>query len=252
MKPSPCPAPMGPAVTRPFGHSLDSTFLLLRTHSVITHSRTHSSGEHVFSGCCCAKPCAGCLEYVSEQDRRSELSRGTVFSGPGIWHVFLPLSFSGQGCDQVARDSLMAGRGPCSFLAIRPVRALNSNPVPSRRPRVHTSEKPATADVNQRAPKCRPGPWETREAIGGLSASSSKAQFMWATAPAPHEAFLVPSPRLASTSAVSPVSLASVCGYLRQALCLPLVSTGSEARERRDGVFSFPESLACNVRPGPG
>lgn len=154
MKPSPCPAPMGPAVTCPLGHSLDSTFLLLRTYSVITHSRTHSSRELEFSGCCCAKPCAGCLEYVSEQDRHSELSRGTVFFGPGIWHVFLPLSFSGQGCDQVARDSLMAGRGPCSFLAIRPVRTLNSNPVPSRRPRVHTSEKPATADINQRAPKC--------------------------------------------------------------------------------------------------
>lgn len=131
---------------------------LLRTCSVILpHTPTHL-GTRVPR---VPSPVLGAENSsVSRADTQSVLEGVSLF-WPG--HLAcVPLSFPAQGCDQVARDSLMAGRGPCPFLVTRPIRTLNSNLAPT----LHTSEKPAAADVNQRAPKClaspQCGPWETQ------------------------------------------------------------------------------------------
>lgn len=72
----------------------------------------------------------------------------------------VPLSSSAQGCDQVARDSLMAGRGPCPFLVTCPVRTLNSNPAPTR---AYLRE----ASSCRHKPKSHPNAWQVLRAGTG-------------------------------------------------------------------------------------
>lgn len=129
---------------------------------------------------------------ASRTDRRSELSLFWSRCLARVPSSSLLCPGLRSGCRGVTDGGKRA-----VFLAIRPARTLNSNPVPTRRPRVHTSEKPAAADVNQRANQRAPR--RLARSLGGAggdgrSTSSFKSQFMWAT-PAPHKAFPGPFPQ---------------------------------------------------------
>lgn len=88
-----------------------------------------------------------------------------------LWEFGTCYSFlCAQGCDQVARDSPVAGRRLCPFLVTSPVRTLNSNPAPMPTHAYlgrasHCRHKPESIQMPGRAPQCRPR--ETQQVAGG-------------------------------------------------------------------------------------